>query len=127
MIRKYPEELKTWNEDIYFTIPQITANSVLAELKEFAATTGHIIVLISLKLWIKFSYLVKRLVHKFSEKFPKTAGKMKLTKSEKTKKAVSHFVESIHNYKKRLSRLLEKMREEEHKEFVKTIQETDVK
>jgi hypothetical protein len=124
IIRKYPDELKTWNEDIYFIVPKITVESVLAEVKEFMATTGHILVLISLKVWIKCTYLVKRLIHKFSERFPKTADKMKIKKSENTQRAVSHFMESVHNYKKRLSRLLDKMREEEHKEFVKAIEET---
>ncbi len=124
VIRKYPEELQTWNEDVYFTIPKITIDSVLAELKEFMATTGHVIVLISLKIWIKVTYLVKRLAHKFSERFPKTADKMKINKTENTKRAVSHFMESVSNYKKRLSRLLDKMREEEHKEFVKAIEGT---
>jgi Na+-transporting methylmalonyl-CoA/oxaloacetate decarboxylase gamma subunit len=124
VIRKYGKELETWNEDVYFSIPKITTDSVINELKESMATTGHVIVLISLKIWIKITYLVKRLVHKFSEKFPKTADKMKINKTESTRRGVSHFMESVSNYKKRLSRLLDKMREEEHKEFVKTIEET---
>lgn len=81
---------------------------------EHAQKYGHEMIVFALRVWFKAAYFVKReknaIVHTVKTWLPKKH-------KEASKRAVSHFLQNVAEYKAKLREMKDKVKEEEGKNF----------
>jgi len=100
-------------------LPRVDIHAIKNTAGEYAKKYGHKAVLFGLKNWVKANYFVKKkvevVVPKIKGAWHTVWGNITHHHSKKKDGAVSHFLNSISEYKARLSHLKEKMEEQHEK------------
>lgn len=106
-------------EASHLHLPRINVHLIKDTAGEYAKKYGHEAVLFGLKIWVKTNYFIKKKVEviapKVKDAWNKAWGTITHHRTKKKGGAVSHFLNSISEYKARLSHLKEKMEKQHEK------------
>ncbi|OGI69311.1 hypothetical protein A3A09_02560 [Candidatus Nomurabacteria bacterium RIFCSPLOWO2_01_FULL_42_20] len=117
MIRRGQAEIITDAPTPGSLLPKINFNLIKTRVLGFLGKYIHLFVLILLKLRIKLVYFVKRKKETMMPKIKKFIEKVSAEKPEKTKPSlVSKLFKNISDYKNRLKKIEQEMKEDEEKE-----------
>ncbi|KKQ35614.1 MAG: hypothetical protein US50_C0010G0002 [Candidatus Nomurabacteria bacterium GW2011_GWB1_37_5] len=94
-------------------LPKKSIKIIWIGFLNFLKKYGHIAILIALKYWIKLSYFLKRSIDNLKLKIRLLINKYKKPKDENADSAPSGFLKMITDYKKKLKKIKNKMKEEE--------------
>ena len=97
-----------------FVPEHITFDNIERDVIEYAKKYGHETLLLALRAWIRAGYFIRR-----EKKLVIDTVKSWMPKKHKevSKKAVSHFLQNVSEYKAKLNKMKEQIKAEEEQNF----------
>lgn len=100
-------------ESAVIRLPEINAASLRNTTAFYAKRGSHMLILITLKAWIKVSYFMRRKMHEIEPKIRTIIRKRIPEIEKKSAVVVSSFLSNISEYKKKLKHAHDEMKKEE--------------